>query len=115
MSKQRLRTIAVLAALSAFAQPSAAWQEHSIGGGAEKPAAAPSLEMPGLNLDAPDLTTGKDKGTEVRISGIGTIGVLPKLELGLELLYGGDEPNGRPEDKSQPSDVQIRATLKHRF
>ena len=78
-------------------------------------AAPPKLDMPGLNLKAPDLNIGKDAGTEVRIPGVGSLGVLPKLDFGLELLYGANETNGRPDDRTQPSDVQIRATIKHRF
>jgi hypothetical protein len=39
--------------------------------------------------------------------------VLPKLDFGLELLYS--DGAARPEDKSQPSDVQVRGTLKYRF
>jgi hypothetical protein len=30
-------------------------------------------------------------------------------------LYGGNDPLGRSEEKSPPSDAQLRATLKHRF
>jgi hypothetical protein len=41
--------------------------------------------------------------------------VLPKLDFGLELLYGATDARGRPDDKSEPSDVQIRGTIKHRF
>jgi hypothetical protein len=52
----------------------------------------------------------------VRIPGFGKVGVLPKLDFGLELLYGAtDTTRGRPDDKSEPSDVQIRGTIKHRF
>ena len=40
---------------------------------------------------------------------------LPKLDFGLELLYGATDTRGRPDDKSEPSDVQIRGTIKHRF
>jgi hypothetical protein len=43
------------------------------------------------------------------------VGTLPKLDFGLELLYGANESPGRLDDRSQPSDVQIRATIKHRF
>jgi len=41
--------------------------------------------------------------------------VLPKLDFGLELLYGATEQRGVPEEKSEPTDVQIRGTIKHRF
>ena len=108
--------IAVVGMLTAFAQPVLAWQERPIGGDPDKlTAGAPNLATPNLDLNMPDLSIGKDTGTELRIPGIGTIGVLPKFDLGLELLYGANDPGGRPEDKSQPSDVQLRATIKHRF
>ena len=116
MSKQRLHLIAVVAVLAVFAQPSLAWQERSVGGDSDKSTPdTPNLPTPNLNLNMPDLSIGKDTGTELRIPGIGSIGVLPKFDLGLELLYGANDPGGRPDDKSQPSDVQLRATLKHRF
>ena len=114
MSKQRRCLIVIVGVLTTFAHPSLAWQERSIGGDTEKAAAASRLATPNLDLNVPDLTTGKELGTEVRIPGIGTLGVLPKFDFGLELLYGANEP-GRPDDKSQPSDVQLRATIKHRF
>jgi hypothetical protein len=45
------------------------------------------------------------------------VGVLPKLDFGLELLYGanGNENKVMPEDKTETNDVQIRGTIKHRF
>jgi hypothetical protein len=61
------------------------------------------------------MSLGTGSGTEVRIPGLGKVGVLPKLDFGLELLYGAtDQEKGLPE-KSEPSDVQIRGTIKHRF
>lgn len=119
MTPMRL-TIACLA-LSLLAQPAAAFQQ-SEGGGQEpaaeskaqatKPAAEPGK---GLNLSGSGITIGKSSGTEVRIPGIGTVGVLPKLDFGLELLYGANEAKGLPEDKNDNNDVQIRGTIKHRF
>jgi hypothetical protein len=64
----------------------------------------------------PEMSIGQGTGTEVKIPGFGTVGVLPKLDFGLELLYGATDARGtRPDDKSEPSDVQIRGTIKHRF
>jgi hypothetical protein len=101
-----------------------AFQDGSESGSADKPAAnGPAVEAPkgagdarkGLNLKVPELSIGEGTGTEVRIPGFGKVGVLPKLDFGLELLYGATESRGRPEEKSEPSDVQIRGTIKHRF
>jgi hypothetical protein len=116
MMMRAIHLVAIVALSAVLAQPSLAFQEHAIGGDSAKSAAgAAGLEPPYLNLNIPDLSIGKGTGTEVRIPGMGSIGVLPKLDLGLELLYGANESSGRPDDRSQPSDVQIRATIKHRF
>lgn len=68
----------------------------------------------GLSLTTPnDSTSG---GTELKIPGVGSIGTLPKLDFGLELLYGGGTDQGTDttlEDKSD--DVLIKGKIRHRF
>ncbi len=70
--------------------------------------------------------TGKDKGMEVTIPGIGSVGKLPKLDFGLELLYGGKNASEsmqvnpqnfeeRSEDLQGKPDMQIKGTLRHKF
>jgi hypothetical protein len=123
------------AAVGLLAQPALAFQETTVGGGQSSAQPAPpavvpvappgvTLEFPkkplepgkGLQLTVPEVSIGgKGSGTEVRIPGLGTVGVLPKLDFGLELLYGASEPKGVPESKTDPGDVQIRGTIKHRF
>ncbi len=121
-----MRFIAVVAVLGVLSQPAWSFQESTQGGAdkaeappasALEPAAAPASPPPakGLNLKIPPMSIGQGTGTEVRIPGFGKVGVLPKLDFGLELLYGATEAQGRPDEKSEPSDVQIRGTLKHRF
>ena len=119
-----MRLIVMGAVLALLAQPSLAFKETTVGGDSAQsaPSAAP-LETPkapavpdkGLNLKVPELSIGKGTGTEVRIPGFGTVGVLPRLDFGLELLYGATETKGLPQEKSDPGDVQIRGTIKHRF
>jgi len=104
-------------------QAALAFQETTIGGEGSKAPAAAVLELPkapvgtskDLNLAAPGLHLGQTPGTEVRIPGLGTVGVLPKLDFGLELLYGANEQKGLLQDKTNPDDVQLRGTIKHRF
>jgi hypothetical protein len=128
-----VRHLLLTAAVVAFAMPALAFQESTVGGGQSPPAApppaekarpvAPVLETPkeeldpgkGMSLSIPEMSIGKGTGTEVRIPGLGTVGVLPKLDFGLELLYGAGEPKGVPEDRTEPNDLQIRGTIKHRF
>lgn len=117
-----MRLIVAVGVAGLLATPSLAFQEGTQGGAAPKAeAAAPeapkhALDPPKtLNLKMPEMSIGQGAGTEVRIPGFGKVGVLPRLDFGLELLYGATESRGRPDDKSEPSDVQIRGTIKHRF
>jgi hypothetical protein len=119
--------IALAAGVSLMAPSALAFQETTVGGSSQQPGAvAPNRELPdaapadagkGLNLSVPDAALGGDAGREVRIPGIGTVGVLPKLDFGLELLYGANESkaNSLPDDRNESNDVQIRGTIKHRF
>lgn len=63
------------------------------------------------------VTAKPDTGTEIRIPGLGKLGTLPKMDFGLELLYGASEGKAvqdpAPEDPSQ--DLTIRGSVKHRF
>lgn len=59
-----------------------------------------------------------ETGTEIRIPGLGKLGVLPKMDFGLELLYGAAE--GSPRNSASPvpnpdEDLTVRGSLKHRF
>jgi len=108
--------------LSRMTAPALAFQETTTGAGAGAPPAAvteteppksPADPAKPLNFKVPEVSIGK--GTEIRIPGIGTVGVLPKLDFGLELLYGANDPKGLPQDRADPGDVQIRGTIKHRF
>jgi hypothetical protein len=68
----------------------------------------------GLQLTMPG--NAESGGTELKVPGIGSVGVLPKLDFGLELLYGsgnGAAPDPNIEEKN--GDVQIKGSIKHRF
>jgi len=61
----------------------------------------------------------KAQGTEIRIPGLGKIGTLPKMDFGLDLLYGAAEDTNRAADPDANSDDQkdlmIHGSVKHRF
>ena len=69
-----------------------------------------------LSSDKKTLDT-EESETVVRIPGLGALGVLPKLDFGLELLYGEDRPQVLPREEETPDNdgLSIRGTLKHRF
>lgn len=79
---------------------------------------APKLQVEkteegGLSLNAPG--TGTTGETELAIPGIGTIGKVPKLDFGLELLYGGSGQGAEAPGDEQKDDVLIKGKIKHRF
>jgi hypothetical protein len=82
-----------------------------------QPAPSDSSAEKGAGLS--DETTAKSEaGTEIRIPGLGKLGVLPKMDFGLELLYGAAEnqPAGQPEPAPNPADdLTVRGSVKHRF
>ena len=93
----------------AASQPSASAGEQQLGGGASA----------GAGFGSEGGSAGAEKGTEVRIPGLGKLGVLPKMDFGLELLYGASEGKVVEQPQSNPAlnddDLRIRGTVKHRF
>lgn len=115
-----IRLAAVMGALMFSATAAVAFEETR--GGAAAPAAKPSQGAPAeptakLNLEGTGLSVMPSTGTEVRIPGLGKLGILPKLDFGLELLYGVNEQKSiETERQTVPADdMQIRGSLKHRF
>ena len=107
------RLILLGAALGVISHAAFAFQETN---GASQDGAK-GAATPGVNLDLP-APPARTSGQEIRVPGLGTIGVLPKLDFGLELLYGASGQSGapsRPVDEKQDSGAQIRGTLKYRF
>lgn len=79
------------------------------------PTPAPTDKALGVSDETAQVKT--DAGTEIRIPGLGKLGVLPKMDFGLELLYGAAEtkqPQSTPPE-DETDDLQIRGTVKHRF
>jgi hypothetical protein len=82
------------------------------------PAVAPELQLQkpvdgkGIALTMPGEA---NSGTELRIPGVGSIGKLPKLDFGLELLYGGNNDPATEKRDENDGDVQIKGSIKHRF
>ncbi len=95
-----------------------AFQEQ--GGAPAAPApteAQPATPAPAgqdLNFSTPK-PADTNSGTEVRIPGLGKLGVLPKMDFGLELLYGANEAKQQPEAQQPSEDLTIRGSLKHNF
>ncbi|MFN3869208.1 MAG: hypothetical protein ACK4MF_09105 [Hyphomicrobiaceae bacterium] len=106
-------TVALLATGAAAFQE----QQGAPAGGTAVQAPA-SASKPAIEFSEPAVDAKAANGTEVRIPGLGTLGVLPKMDFGLELLYGAAgevrAPEARP-DSADDGDLRIRGTVKHRF
>jgi hypothetical protein len=103
-------------ALALASTSTLAFQEQ---GGAAPVAPAPAeAQSPppsdkSIGFSAPKVE--EDTGTEVRIPGLGKLGVLPKMDFGLELLYGANETAKQPEREEPAEDLTIRGSVKHNF
>ena len=112
-----LKTAALLATLASA--PAVAFQESKVAPTEEPTATAPltpQLQLPeskpGLQLSVPD----SGKGTEVRIPGLGKLGVLPKLDFGLDILYGAtDDRRQLPGAQGNSDELTVRGSIKHKF
>lgn len=82
------------------------------------PQAPAGVEVPQANVQGAALPAKPETGTEIRIPGLGKLGTLPKMDFGLELLYGAaDGKQGQDpvtEDKDG-QDLTIRGSVKHNF
>lgn len=109
MNASRLLILGAL--LGVASQAALAFQETTGGSSQAGQAVAPSAQ-----LGVPSVGQ-KSSGTEIKVPGLGTIGALPKLDFGLELLYGasGQQQQLGPLDDKLDSGAQIRGTLKYRF
>jgi hypothetical protein len=104
-------------ALVAVSHSALAFQEEAPAGAA-RPAPAAEIQAP-LAPGLDSVVPRQSQGTPVKIPGLGTIGVLPRVDFGLDLLYGqadGKPGSPRDTDRSNPDDgVAIRGSVKHRF
>ncbi|MFV0297943.1 MAG: hypothetical protein ACK5JT_17700 [Hyphomicrobiaceae bacterium] len=120
---KRLKWMLAAFAVIALSTATQAFQETKGGVAQEQQEAAPSAQIvgpaKGLDLSNTGVSVAEPGGVEVRIPGLGKLGVLPKFDFGLELLYGLNESktldSQQPFSNSEEDDVQIRGSIKHRF
>jgi hypothetical protein len=118
----KTRFVVALALVAALVAGHGAFAFQEQKGSTSQPteaAPAPAEAVPGDAKAgmADDSAPKAESGTEIRIPGLGKLGVLPKMDFGLELLYGAAEnqatepvPSPNPDD-----DLTVRGSVKHRF
>jgi hypothetical protein len=131
MAKQLLTNILAACGLAvamaaAVAGDVRAFTETPVAPPAAQPAPATQAQpgAPQLQIQKPEGSNGlhlttpgdaKSGGTEIKVPGVGTVGVLPKLDFGLELLYGGNNNPAGERPLENKDDVQIKGSITHRF
>lgn len=115
------RMVGIAVAVALIAGAALAFEPQQAGPASKPDASAPALS-PDLNkelgLTDPMAPLPKQgPGTEVRIPGLGVIGVIPKMDFGLELLYGASEPSNRglPTDDADGGDLAVKGRVKRSF
>jgi hypothetical protein len=108
----RLKLLMAVVALVAASSASYAFQEQQATSPRQQETQSEAAAVPLAPDSAPTV-----KGTPVRIPGLGTLGVIPKMDFGLDLLYGATEPaNKRPDpSKTEQDDVLVGGRIKHKF
>ena len=119
VTKLIIRASATLALLLSAGTLSFAMDEqHVVLPAPEAAAAVGVTAAPQIGVQAAPPAAKTDTGTEIRIPGLGKLGTLPKMDFGLELLYGATETKPAqdpvPDDKDN-QDLTIRGTVKHKF
>ena len=66
----------------------------------------------GVSLSEPGITVPRvDAGTKIRVPGLGAICEIPKMDFGLELLYGASQPKASDVERSDGNGVMGRVTV----
>lgn len=79
---------------------------------AEGPAAQSTpkgIDGRALDFKAPEAKP--ESGTKIRIPGLGVIGEIPKIDLGLDLLYGATDPKRGDLDRNEGNGVILRGKI----
>ena len=116
-----IRMFMSFALLTVIGTAALAFEEQSGGSATTPPPATKPASDEKSGLATPDVANKSGNGTEISIPGLGKLGVLPKMDFGLELLYGAAEIERSPDDTQEPTissdddDLRVRGTIKHRF
>ncbi len=116
----RTRFAILSGVLAAWAMSSVAAQAFELKSLAQAPA-APVIAPAQPNLSFESETTAakpKKKGRSLKLPGVGEFSI-PKLNFGLDLMYGSPEPDdtglGFSADPATDDDITILGTFKRRF
>ncbi len=110
---RRIWIYAIGLSVAAISSASMAFEEQKMR--PAQPAAAGSSATSGdtgVQLSDPGVAVPRlDSGTKIRVPGLGVIGEIPKMDFGLELLYGASQPKASDLDRNEGNGVMGRVTV----
>jgi hypothetical protein len=113
---KRTWIIGLLLGFAALSTATYAFEEQklppaSVGGQSAAPTASSQAKpMTGL-LDPGIQVPRTSSGTKIRVPGLGVIGEIPKMDFGLELLYGASQPKGSELERNDGNGFMGRVTV----
>ena len=112
---KRMMVLAMGLMLAVVSTASMAFEEQKMNSGsaASVPGeASSSVTTQGLGITAPELKVPKaDAGTKIRVPGLGVIGEIPKMDFGLELLYGASQNKVIESERGDANGVMLRSKI----
>lgn len=111
-------TVGAMALCAVCSAPVAAFQKMPVAPAPTQ--SAPSSIGQGLTFDVERRSgeSGKKKGDKRKFPGVGALDGLPKMNFGLELLYGAKEEQdstASPYTDWGADDIKVLGTIKRRF
>jgi hypothetical protein len=110
---RKLILVALVGAAIVLAGPSMAFEQQLNAIGSDAPSASVAPDSRGASKGA------TKPAPTLEVPGIGNLGVIPKLDFGLELLYGDRSSNTvtnvDPGLNAEDDSLRVRGTIRHRF
>lgn len=107
---RRIWIYAVGVFAAALSSASLAFEEQKLR--PAQPPAAAGVTKPAVGLTDPGVALPRpDSGTKIRVPGLGVIGEIPKMDFGLELLYGASQPKSSELERNEGNGVMGRVTV----
>ena len=110
---RRILFLAAALGLMAISSVSIAFEEQKVRPAEAGSSSAPAGSgAPGVSLQDPGIAVPRTtSGTKIRVPGLGVIGEIPKMDFGLELLYGASQPKQFETERNEGTGVMGRVTV----
>lgn len=113
--RNRLIIAGLYLSLAILASPAGAFEERRAVPVPDATEAQPKKQQESVGLDRGPKSPEAEKEKGWSIPGLGSLNLLPKLDFGLELMYGDTQPHNLEDPVAPADDMTIRGSVKRRF